>query len=129
MSLDLKGARVISTVAALEGKSSKGPLAHILKTLSQAFADSRQQNRRHQEDHWPAIIIDEANALTSWSSTHPQELRTLLRFFVAVAKQEQIAHVLLVTSDCTFTEWLAQGELFHVHELYAASCNLVPATI
>jgi hypothetical protein len=53
------------------------------------------------------IIIDEANALMEWKDA--ETLRALLKFFVYLTKQEQLAHVILATSDTFLTQWLESG--------------------
>ncbi|BDA41349.1 Uncharacterized ATP-binding protein MJ1659 at C-terminar half [Coccomyxa sp. Obi] len=97
---------VIAAFSTMPGTSA---LARILECFQQDLDESSTQKLNAQIDQWPAIIIDEANALTSWTSTHPRELMTLLRFFVRITKQQNVAHVLLVTSDYAFIDWLGQG--------------------
>ena len=80
------------------------PVGSVLSTVYQALQQTFQGRPR------PAIIIDEANKLMSWSATHPEELGTLLSFFVAVTKEQDATHVLLVTSDYSFVSWLKEGE-------------------
>ena len=58
-------------------------------------------------DPWPVIVIDEANALMKWNDT--KSLEQLLAFFVYLTKQEQLAHVILATSDTFLTQWLDNG--------------------
>ena len=79
------------------------PLAHTLDVFMGAFDSCRESGS-------PFIIIDEANRLKSWSTEHPSELETLLGFLVAVTKQENLANVLLLTSDCAYVDWLEKGE-------------------
>jgi hypothetical protein len=55
---------------------------------------------------WPVIIINEANELQSWSDE--RSLRTLLNWFVA--KQRSRCHVMLVTSDYYFPNWLSKSK-------------------
>ena len=94
-------------VAAIAGTAGPGstPIASVLyffqKTLKRTFKEGCPR---------PPIIIDEANKLTSWSTAHPEELDILLSFFVAVTKQENMTHVVLMTSDYAFISWLEQGE-------------------
>lgn len=80
------------------------PVGSVLNTFYQALQQTFKGRPR------PAIIIDEANKLMSWSTTHPEELRTLLSFFVAITKEQNVTHVLLVTSDYAFVSWLEEGE-------------------
>ena len=80
------------------------PVGSVLNTFQQALQQTFKGRPR------PAIIIDEANRLMSWSTTHPKELRTLLSFFVAITKEQDATHVLLVTSDYAFVSWLEEGE-------------------
>ena len=94
-------------VAAIAGKA--GPdisaIGSILEIYQKALEKTSNEGRPR-----PPIIIDEANALTSWSTAHPAELAILLRFFVAITKQENMTHVVLMTSDYAFISWLEQGE-------------------
>jgi hypothetical protein len=53
------------------------------------------------------IIIDEANRLVKWKDE--ESLDSLLAFFVYITKQEQLAHVILGTSDTFLTQWLESG--------------------
>jgi hypothetical protein len=53
------------------------------------------------------IIIDEANALIKWKDE--ESLDSLLAFFVYLTKQEQLAHVILATSDTFLAQWLETG--------------------
>jgi len=65
------------------------------------------KKKRKEGDPWPVIIIDEANALMEWKDT--DTLSALLKFFVYLTKQEQLAHVILATSDTFLTQWLESG--------------------
>ena len=62
---------------------------------------------RKADDPWPVIIIDEANALKKWKDK--DSLEQLLAFFVYLTKEEQLAHVILATSDTSLTQWLDLG--------------------
>ena len=77
-------------------------MSKILQVYEQALADKASER--------PAIVIDEANKLTSWSSKYPAELDALLSFFVAVTKEQNLTHVLLLTSDYAFIAWLEMRE-------------------
>ena len=80
------------------------------QTITDAYLtlvkDAKQ--KRQAGDPWPVIIIDEANNLTKWKDT--ESLEQLLAFFVYLTKQEQLAHVILTTSDTFLTQWLDSGE-------------------
>ena len=67
------------------------------------------KQKRSPGDPWPVIIIDEANRLTAWKDK--ESLEQLLAFFVYLTKQEQLAHVVLATSDTFLVEWLESGVL------------------
>ena len=110
--------------AALTAKPGSSALARVLEMLQQGLAAGTKKRRTTEPNKWPAIIIDEANALMSWTTTHPQELRTLLRFFVNVTKQENTAHVLLLTTDCAFIDWLQHRELCLDIASILAACAL-----
>ncbi len=79
------------------------------QTITDAYLtlvkDAKQ--KRKAGDPWPVIIIDEANSLTKWKDT--ESLEQLLAFFVYLTKQEQLAHVILATSDTFLTQWLDSG--------------------
>jgi hypothetical protein len=57
---------------------------------------------------WPVIIIDEAYELQSWSDE--QTLSTLLNWCVANTVQRNRCHVLLVTSESYFQDWLSASQ-------------------
>ncbi|KAK9829427.1 hypothetical protein WJX72_005786 [[Myrmecia] bisecta] len=88
-------------IAQLKSTADGTPLSIILDAFEQALADKATVSS--------AIIIDEANKFTTWSTDYPKELDSLLSFFVAVTKQENLTHVLLLTSDYGYVNWLEQG--------------------
>ena len=56
------------------------------------------------------LAADEANVLTEWREEGGEsQLRHLLRFFVAITKEQERAHVVLATSDSFLLEWLEQS--------------------
>jgi hypothetical protein len=64
--------------------------------------------RKADDPWWPVIIIaDETNAPMGWKDK--ESLEQLLAFFVYLTKQEQLAHVILATSDTFLTQWLDVG--------------------
>jgi hypothetical protein len=80
------------------------------QTITDAYLtlvkDAKQ--KRKAGDPWPVIIIDEANALMEWKE-ETESLNALLKFFVYLTKEEQLAHVILATSDTFLTQWLDSG--------------------
>ena len=92
----------------LKAKLQKDPRT-ALQTITDAYLtlvkDAKQ--KRKAGDPWPVIIIDEANALMEWKDA--ETLSALLKFFVYLTKQEQLAHVILATSDTFLTQWLESG--------------------
>ena len=70
----------------------------------------KAKEARKPGDPWPVIIIDEANALMDWEDK--KSLKALLALFVRVTKQEQLAHVVLATSDTCFLQWLEKSAYF-----------------
>ena len=92
----------------LKAKLQKDPRT-ALQTITDAYLtlvkDAKQ--KRKVGDPWPVIIIDEANALMEWKDA--ATLSALLKFFVYLTKQEQLAHVILATSDTFLTQWLDSG--------------------
>ena len=77
-----------------------------LQTITNAYLKlvKGAKAKRKADDPWPVIIIDEANALMEWKDK--ESLNALLKFFVYLTKQEQLAHVILATSDTFLTQWL-----------------------
>jgi hypothetical protein len=92
----------------LKAELQKDPRT-ALQTITDAYLtlvkDAKQ--KRKAGDPWPVIIIDEANALMEWKDK--ETLSALLKFFVYLTKQEQLAHVILATSDTFLTQWLDSG--------------------
>jgi hypothetical protein len=88
--------------AELQGKSA---LQIITDAYLKLARDAKQ--KRKEGDPWPVIIIDEANRLVKWKDE--ESLDSLLAFFVYITKQEQLAHVILATSDTFLTQWLETG--------------------
>ena len=81
------------------------PLNTIIDAYSKFAKEAKQ--KRAPGDPWPVIIIDEANRLTAWKDE--ESLEQLLAFFVYLTKEEQLAHVVLATSDTFLVEWLQSG--------------------
>jgi hypothetical protein len=106
-----------------------------LQTITAAYLKLAEEakERRKPDDPWPVIIIDEANALSEWEDK--KSLLALLKFFVFLTKEKQLAHgesgrltesftrawrlmpflaVILATSDTFLLQWLEKG---------ASACN------
>ena len=81
------------------------PLQSIMDVYLKLSKDAKQN--RKDDDPWPVIIIDEANALMEWDDK--QALHALLKLFVYLTKQEQLAHVVLATNDIFLVQWLDSG--------------------
>ena len=116
--VELKLSSVVELIGKLKAVPGT-PVASVLNTFQQALQQTFEGHPR------PPIIIDEANKLTSWSVTHPEELRTLLSFFVAVTKEQNTTHVVLMTSDYALISWLEKGE----HTVFSGPhgcCQVVP---
>ena len=92
-------------VGGIMARSCSTPIAVVLDILGRALRQTYEEGRPT-----PPIIIDEANKLIRWSTAHPVELDMLLSFFVAVSKQQDWAHVLLLTSDYAYVNWLEKGK-------------------
>ena len=103
---DLKLVSVAEIIGKLKAQPET-PIASVLssfqKALKRTFDCSAASPR-------PSIIIDEANNFTIWSANYPEELKTLLNFFVALTKEKNLAHVFLMTSDYAFISWMEKGE-------------------
>ncbi|GAX81399.1 hypothetical protein CEUSTIGMA_g8830.t1 [Chlamydomonas eustigma] len=55
----------------------------------------------------PVIVIDEANVMMDWNKDYTKDMRTLLRFFVSITKEQKRSHVFLVTSEYGYQTWLS----------------------
>ncbi|GAX85041.1 hypothetical protein CEUSTIGMA_g12461.t1 [Chlamydomonas eustigma] len=55
----------------------------------------------------PVIVIDEANVMMGWNKNYPEDMGTLLRFFVSITKEKKRSHVFLVTSEFGYQTWLS----------------------
>jgi AAA+ ATPase superfamily predicted ATPase len=64
------------------------PLQTIMSAYRKLIDEAKKV--RKPGDPWPVIIIDEANVLSKWEDVN--SLEALLRFFVYLTKQEQLAH-------------------------------------
>ena len=91
------------------------PLNTIIEAYSKMANEAKQ--KRAPGDPWPVIIVDEANALQEWEDA--KSLKALLKLFVYLTKQEQLAHVVLATSDTFLVEWLESGVLLSVDCLFS----------
>jgi hypothetical protein len=96
------------TTEFLKAELQKKPQT-ALRTITDAYLKlvKDAKKKRKEGDPWPVIIIDEANALMKWKDE--DSLDSLLAFFVYLTKQEQLAHVILATSDTFLTQWLDSG--------------------
>ena len=63
-----------------------------MHTITSAYLQlaTEAKERRKPGDPWPVIIIDEANALSEWEDK--KSLAALLKFFVYLTKEMQLAH-------------------------------------
>lgn len=77
------------------------PLRDIMRIYSDAISAAGALGKPA-----PIFIVDEVNRLCEWPGTEESQLRSLLQFFVGVAKEQNAAHVLLSTSDAFFPAWL-----------------------
>jgi hypothetical protein len=117
LKLKVKWARLLSFGFGLDGtfeldllraelqKDPQTALQTIMDAYLKLVKDAKKT--RKAGDPWPVIIIDEANALMKWKDK--DSLDSLLAFFVYLTKQEQLAHVILATSDTFLTQWLDLG--------------------
>jgi ATPase domain predominantly from Archaea len=92
--------------AGVEFSAGGAAAASSLQDFFDAFQvqAGKAKKERKPGDPWPVIVIDEANVLMDWEDK--KSLKALLAFFVRVTKQEQLAHVVLATSDTFFLQWL-----------------------
>jgi len=63
-----------------------------------------------QDDRPPVLALDEANTLMAWGDQYTVDRQTLLKFFVAISKEQRRSHVILATSDYSFQTWLSKGK-------------------
>jgi AAA+ ATPase superfamily predicted ATPase len=63
-----------------------------------------------QEGMPPVLALDEANVLMAWGDQYTVERQALLRFFVAITKEQRRSHVILATSEYSFQTWLSKGK-------------------
>ena len=108
MKLAGKVSGVDVSIEFLKAELQKKPQT-ALRTITDAYLKlvKDAKKKRKEGDPWPVIIIDEANALMEWKDA--ETLSALLKFFVYLTKQEQLAHVILATSDTFLTQWLESG--------------------
>ena len=102
--MELKLSSLAGLIDDLKARPGSALIADVLELFMKALRQTAAQGRPTH------IIIDEANKLTNWSSAHPVELDMLLSFFVAVSKEQDLAHVLLLTSDYAYINWLKKGK-------------------
>jgi hypothetical protein len=83
---------VAGTEIALDFKQRLREDPMALQTITAAYLKLAKEakERRKPDDPWPVIIIDEANALSQWEDK--KSLVALLKFFVYLTKQKQLAH-------------------------------------
>ena len=107
--------------AGVEFSASGAAAASSLQEFFNAFQvlARKAKEARKAGDPWPVIIIDEANALMDWEDKKSR--KQLLAFFVRVTKQEQLAQVVLATSDTFFLQWLEKSA-----SLRARDCHRAP---
>ena len=102
-----------------------GPVITVMQLRLVLSSFKQAIKRTYEGSPRPPIIIDEANKFTSWSDIHPEQLKTLLSFFVAITKEEDITHVFLLTSDYAFNSWLEKGA-HTVSPGPQGCCHIVP---
>jgi hypothetical protein len=91
----------------------------LLDAWDKAKADGRVQN-----DTPPVLVLDEANVLSAWGDEDKAEREALLKFFVAITKEQQRNHVILSTSDYSFQAWLSQGKAAaRIHQYTTSSTS------
>lgn len=76
----------------------------VLQTMLTVITDGRQTNSRL------ILVIDAADMLKAWSKDHESDLQQVLAFFTSIATEQNICHVVLVTSDSTFDTWLSRSK-------------------
>lgn len=91
-------------------RDSPTPTALLASTLDALTRAMGSKGRQHA-----VIVVDECSILTQWKPEYKKARASLLAFFVRVARQEGLAHVLLVTSESSFVDWIKQGEHTSCH--------------
>jgi hypothetical protein len=79
------------------------PCSQLLDAWDETLPEGRHGYLR------PVVVIDEADKLMSWREEYPKQLADLLSFFVALTKQRNRCHVLMVTSECGYLAQLSKG--------------------
>jgi hypothetical protein len=92
----IRGSHILTVTAA--------DLAPVLETFHKLLELWQQSGMQHV----PALIIDAADVLQEWPQEHGRLLRALLWTFVASSVQDNRCHVVLVTTEYSFVEWLTQ---------------------
>ena len=88
-------------------KDPRSALQTIMDAYLKLVKEAKHKNK--VRGPWPVIIIDDANRLKKWEEKSRESLDSLLAFFVYLTKQEELAHVILASSDTFLTEWLENG--------------------
>jgi AAA+ ATPase superfamily predicted ATPase len=99
-------------VATFEKQEGKAPsIESIINAYTQLISRWREAAVKDGKRLcWPVIILDEANKLMNWGAEYNTDLDALLEFFKKITKQDQAAHVVLVTSEYAFQGWLTERE-------------------
>ena len=123
----IKPADILQKLAAVSAKppdklmppSSIKLIVSAYKEVLAAWGKCRSDGRLPATDlQWPVLILDEANRLTAWSGKYDDELKALLDFFVDTVKADNSAHIMLMTSEYAYQDWLNNSE-FMCYRLYS----------
>jgi Cdc6-like AAA superfamily ATPase len=89
-------------------KSCLDTALHAYGSLLQSWEAARKE---HSNLQLPVLIIDQAEVLQQeWSDIHENDLGVLLRFLVGHTLRLRRCHVVLVTSEYGFVNWLDKSE-------------------
>ncbi|PNH02027.1 hypothetical protein TSOC_012008 [Tetrabaena socialis] len=97
------GLDVVNTLSTLGSATTFQPrtLRAVLQVYNRIFEANKDKGGR-----LPVLVIDEANTLEEWDSADAGARMSLLRFFIAVTKENRQAHVLLASGSYAFYDWL-----------------------
>jgi len=113
--LNIQGKIVSALLGVLEDNTKEQPLAAVIGAYTTLLKVWKERLGTLEDKRQPVLILDEVNVLMTWSEEYVKERQELLRFFIAISKQECSSHVILATSEYAFEDWLKReiGPDFH----------------
>jgi hypothetical protein len=108
--LNIQGKIVSALLGVLEDNTKEQPLAAVIGAYTTLLKLWKERLGTLEDKRQPVLILDEVNVLMTWSDEYVKERQELLRFFIAISKQECSSHVILATSEYAVEDWLKRGE-------------------